>query len=85
MNAQALKGHLDALLLATLEEGPGHGYVIMEALRTGSGGRIDHRHDLPCAASPGARRADPRPLVGRWRATSAHLRAHRRRPRHARQ
>jgi DNA-binding PadR family transcriptional regulator len=41
MNAQALKGHLDALLLATLEAGPGHGYVIMETLRAGSGGRID--------------------------------------------
>ena len=36
-----LKGHLDALLLATLEAGPLHGYAVMEALRAGSGGRVD--------------------------------------------
>ena len=39
--AQALKGHLDVLLLATLEDGPRHGYAIKEALRDGSGGRFD--------------------------------------------
>ncbi|HEU5470626.1 MAG TPA: helix-turn-helix transcriptional regulator [Actinophytocola sp.] len=39
--AQALKGHLDVLLLATLEDGPRHGYAIKEALREGSGGRFD--------------------------------------------
>ena len=36
-----LKGHLDGLLLATLEAGPLHGYAVMEALRAGSGGRVD--------------------------------------------
>lgn len=36
-----LKGHLDALLLATLTEGPRHGYAMKEALRAGSGGRLD--------------------------------------------
>ena len=40
-DAQGLKGHLDVLLLATLEMGPGHGYAIKEALRAGSGGRFD--------------------------------------------
>jgi DNA-binding PadR family transcriptional regulator len=40
-NAQALKGHLDVLLLAALEDGPRHGYVITEALREGSAGRFD--------------------------------------------
>lgn len=39
--AQALKGHLDVLLLATLRDGPRHGYAIKETLRTGSGGRFD--------------------------------------------
>jgi DNA-binding PadR family transcriptional regulator len=39
--AQALKGHLDVLLLAVLEGGPQHGYAIKEALRAGSGGRFD--------------------------------------------
>jgi PadR family transcriptional regulator, regulatory protein PadR len=41
MKAEALKGHLDGMLLAALEEGPRHGYAIMETLRTGSGGRFD--------------------------------------------
>ena len=36
-----LKGHLDALLLATLAAGPRHGYAVKEALRAGSGGRFD--------------------------------------------
>ena len=40
-DAQALKGHLDVLLLATLEAGPQHGYAVKEALRDGSGGRFD--------------------------------------------
>jgi PadR family transcriptional regulator PadR len=41
MRAEVLKGHLDGLLLATLEAGPRHGYAVMEVLRDGSGGRID--------------------------------------------
>jgi DNA-binding PadR family transcriptional regulator len=40
-DAQALKGHLDVLLLAALEDGPRHGYAVKEALRAGSGGRFD--------------------------------------------
>jgi DNA-binding PadR family transcriptional regulator len=40
-DAQALKGHLDVLLLAALEEGPLHGYAVKDALREGSGGRFD--------------------------------------------
>lgn len=40
-DAQALKGHLDVLLLAALEGGPRHGYAVKEALREGSGGRFD--------------------------------------------
>ncbi|HEX6473040.1 MAG TPA: helix-turn-helix transcriptional regulator [Streptosporangiaceae bacterium] len=40
-DAQALKGHLDVLLLAALEHGPRHGYAVKEALREGSGGRFD--------------------------------------------
>jgi PadR family transcriptional regulator PadR len=39
--AQALKGHLDVLLLAALEGGPRHGYAVKEALREGSDGRFD--------------------------------------------
>jgi DNA-binding PadR family transcriptional regulator len=41
MSAEALKGHLDGLLLAVLEAGPTHGYAVIEALRAGSGGTFD--------------------------------------------
>jgi DNA-binding PadR family transcriptional regulator len=41
MRAELLKGHLDALLLAALEDGPRHGYAVMEALRESTGGRLD--------------------------------------------
>ncbi|MEV0397628.1 PadR family transcriptional regulator [Polymorphospora rubra] len=41
MKAQALHGHLDALLLAVLEGGALHGYAIIEALRSRSGGVLD--------------------------------------------
>src|SRR5262245_19326847 len=41
MRAEALKGHLDGLLLAVLEAGPAHGYAVIEALRTSSGGAFD--------------------------------------------
>jgi PadR family transcriptional regulator PadR len=41
MRPEALKGHLDGILLAVLEPGPGHGYAIMEALRVRSGGQVD--------------------------------------------
>ena len=41
MRAEALKGHLDALLLATLADGPRHGYAIKESLRLDSGGEFD--------------------------------------------
>lgn len=41
MKADVLKGHLDGLLLATLEGGPRHGYAVRKTLVDGSGGRID--------------------------------------------
>ncbi|GAA3814957.1 helix-turn-helix transcriptional regulator [Sphaerisporangium flaviroseum] len=41
MRAEALKGHLDGLLLAALEDGPRHGYAVKEALRETTEGRID--------------------------------------------
>ncbi|NUR87868.1 MAG: PadR family transcriptional regulator, partial [Nonomuraea sp.] len=39
--AEALKGHLDGLLLAALEDGPRHGYAVKEALRDSTQGHID--------------------------------------------
>jgi PadR family transcriptional regulator, regulatory protein PadR len=41
MRSEALKGHLDALLLSVLEAEPRHGYAVIEAVRTGSGGAFD--------------------------------------------
>lgn len=41
MRAEELKGHLEALLLAALEDGPRHGYAVIEALRQATGGRLD--------------------------------------------
>jgi PadR family transcriptional regulator PadR len=41
MKAEALKGHLDGMLLAALEDGPRHGYAVIEHLRAASGGQLD--------------------------------------------
>jgi PadR family transcriptional regulator PadR len=40
MKADALRGHLDALLLAVLDEEPRHGYAIIDALQVRSGGAL---------------------------------------------
>ena len=41
MSAEALKGHLDLLLLSVLRDGPAHGYLVIERLRAGSSGAFD--------------------------------------------
>jgi transcriptional regulator len=41
MTAEALKGHLDLLLLAALQSEPAHGYAVAETLRTRSDGTFD--------------------------------------------
>ncbi|MEX3105990.1 MULTISPECIES: PadR family transcriptional regulator [unclassified Streptomyces] len=41
MMSEALRGHLDALILAVLEKEPLHGYAVMEALQVSSGGALD--------------------------------------------
>jgi PadR family transcriptional regulator, regulatory protein PadR len=40
MNAEALKGHLDALILAVLAPEPLHGYAIIAELKRRSGGAL---------------------------------------------
>ncbi|MCG5217453.1 helix-turn-helix transcriptional regulator [Streptosporangium soli] len=40
MNTDALRGHMDALLLSVLEHQPLHGYAIIEALQERSGGAL---------------------------------------------
>jgi DNA-binding PadR family transcriptional regulator len=41
MEAEMLKGHLDAIVLAALEAGPAHGYAIIETIRRGSSSTFD--------------------------------------------
>lgn len=41
MKADALRGHLDAMILSVLEDEPLHGYAIIEALALRSGGALD--------------------------------------------
>src|ERR1044072_2401949 len=86
MDAEMLKGHLDAIVLAALEAGPAHGYAIIETIKQRSAGTFDlpegtvypalHRleHDgLLCSAlnPPPARR--PRRISSITRAGSAAL------------
>jgi DNA-binding PadR family transcriptional regulator len=64
MRGEELKGHLDALLLAALEDGPRHGYAVIEALRESTGGRLD----LPTGTIyPALRRLEVAGLItGSW-------------------
>ena len=41
MKAETLRGHLDALVLATLRGGPAHGYAVIEELKRRSEGAFD--------------------------------------------
>ena len=41
MKGQALKGHLDLLVLAVLADGSKHGYAVIEALKARSGDAFD--------------------------------------------
>jgi PadR family transcriptional regulator PadR len=41
MRAEALKGHLDTLLLAVVSGQPAHGYAVIEELRRRSAGAFD--------------------------------------------
>ncbi|MGW8554709.1 PadR family transcriptional regulator [Streptomyces tubercidicus] len=43
MRADAVRGHLDGLLLAVLEPGPLHGYAIIAAVQHRSGGALELR------------------------------------------
>ncbi len=43
MKTDAVRGHLDGLLLAVLEPGPLHGYAIIAAVQQRSGGALELR------------------------------------------
>lgn len=72
MRAESLKGHLDALLLASLEDGPRHGYAMIEALRESTDGRLD----LPTGTIyPALHRLEAAGLIrGRWSVTDGRRR-----------
>lgn len=72
MRAEELKGHLDALLLAALEDGPRHGYAVIEALRQVTGGQLD----LPTGTIyPALRRLEAAGLItGSWSVVSGRRR-----------
>jgi DNA-binding PadR family transcriptional regulator len=64
MRGEELKGHLDALLLAALEDGPRHGYAVIEALRQATGGQLDMATGT---AYPALRRLEQAGLItGSW-------------------
>ena len=49
MEAEMLKGHLDAIVLAALEAGPAHGYAIIETIKQLSetmGGGMEMEEDM---------------------------------------
>src|SRR5687767_11279418 len=41
MKSDAVRGHLDGMILAVLERGPQHGFAVISALHARSGGRLD--------------------------------------------
>lgn len=41
MKSETLKGHLDSLVLAVLQDGPAHGYAVIEELKARSDGAFD--------------------------------------------
>ncbi|MFI6168337.1 PadR family transcriptional regulator [Nocardia sp. NPDC051052] len=64
MSAEALKGHLDGMILAVLAAGPRHGYGVIDSLRTQTSGRFD----LPKGTIyPALHRLERAGLIdGRW-------------------
>src|SRR5258708_24548119 len=60
MEAEMLKGHLDAIVLAALEAGPAHGYAIIETIKN----RSTSTFDLPeGTVYPALHRLEPAGLL----------------------
>ena len=68
MRGDAIKGHLDLLLLAVIEARPVHGYAVIEELRR----RSDESFDLPeGTVYPALHRLEREGLIAsRWDTTS---------------
>jgi DNA-binding PadR family transcriptional regulator len=72
MTPEALKGHLDLLLLSTIAKAPGHGYAIAEALRTDTETRVDLAEGTLYPALHRLERAGF--VAGRWSAVNGRRR-----------
>jgi PadR family transcriptional regulator len=60
VESDAIRGHLDGLVLAVLERGPLHGYGVVQTLYTRSGGVVD----VPTGTVyPGLRRLERSGLI----------------------
>ncbi|MGC5078207.1 PadR family transcriptional regulator [Agrococcus sp. DT81.2] len=60
----ALRGHVDAMLLSVLSEGPVHGYGAIERIRDRSGGQLDFPSGT---VYPALKRLERRGLIeGEW-------------------
>jgi PadR family transcriptional regulator PadR len=72
MAKEGFSGHLDLLLLASLEAQPMHGYALIEHVRERSSGRFSYPEGT---VYPALRRLEDQGLVrSRWRETQARRR-----------
>ena len=71
----ALRGHVDAMLLAVLSEGPVHGYGAVERIRDRSGGVLDFPSGT---VYPALKRLERRGLIeGEWASSGRSKRVYR--------
>ncbi|HET8868293.1 MAG TPA: helix-turn-helix transcriptional regulator [Agrococcus sp.] len=71
----ALRGHVDAMLLAVLSEGPVHGYGAVERIRDRSGGVLDFPSGT---VYPALKRLERRGLIeGEWESSGRSKRVYR--------
>ncbi|SFS14644.1 transcriptional regulator, PadR family [Agrococcus baldri] len=71
----ALRGHVDAMLLAVLAEGPVHGYGAVERIRERSSGVLDFPSGT---VYPALKRLERRGLIeGEWQASGRSKRVYR--------
>src|SRR5687768_3874872 len=72
MRAETLKGHLDLLLLAVVEDGPSYGYAVVEELKRRTGDALDIPEGTVYPALHRLQRAGL--LTSRWDETSGRRR-----------
>ena len=74
-SSDALRGHVDAMLLAVLADGPVHGYGAVERIRERSGGVLDFPSGT---VYPALKRLERRGLIeGEWESSGRSKRVYR--------